>query len=203
MIKFVYFDIGGVVVKDFSGTDKWAVMKDVMGVRKEFDKDFDQLYNKYELEELNLTRNVDTLIPIFIKKFGMNFPPGFSMFKYFIDHFEQNRSLWPIVKKVKKTYGVGLLTNMYIGMLEEIQKRGLLPPFEWDVVIDSTKVGLQKPDTKIYKLAQKQSGIDSGEILFVDNSQRNIDVAKELDWQTFFYDSSDMEKASNELLKIT
>lgn len=34
MIKFVYFDIGGVVVKDFSGNNKWNEMKKFMGVKK-------------------------------------------------------------------------------------------------------------------------------------------------------------------------
>lgn len=27
MIKFVYFDVGGVTIKDFSGTDKWEVLE--------------------------------------------------------------------------------------------------------------------------------------------------------------------------------
>ena len=70
MISFVYFDLGGVVIKDFSGTDQWTEMKKVIGVEKSYEKEFDELYDKYELSELCLTRDVDTLIPIFAKKFG-------------------------------------------------------------------------------------------------------------------------------------
>jgi epoxide hydrolase-like predicted phosphatase len=199
MIKFIYFDVGGVVVKDFSGTNKWVEMKKVMGVKQKFDKEFDRLYNQYEIKELCLTRHVDTLIPIFAEKFSMGFPQSFSMLEYFIDHFEKNRSLWPLLEKVKKNYGIGLLTNMYIDMLDGIRKKGLLPPIDWDVVIDSSKAGLQKPDRRIYGLAEKKSGVNSEEILFVENSQKNIDAAKKLGWQTFLYDSSAVENASREL----
>lgn len=202
MIKFVYFDLGGVAIRDFSETNKWGVMKDVMGVKKEFDRAFDQLYDQYELNELCLTRDVDSLIPIFTQKFGMRFPVNFSILKYFVDHFERNISIWPVIGKVKQTCRIGLLTNMYVGMFDEIQKRKLLPPFKWDVVIDSTKVGLQKPDPKIFALAQQESGVNQEELLFVDNSQKCIDGAKRLGWQTFFYDSSDHEQSCKKLLKF-
>src|SRR3989344_6191224 len=199
MIKFVYFDVGGVVIKDFSGSNKWEIMKKDMKVRKEFDQEFDELYNKYEKEELCLSRNVDTLIPIFSKRFGMSFPKNFSMLKYFVDHFEQNNSLLPVLKRVKKVCGIGMLTNMYVGMLDEIMKRGLLPTIKWNFVIDSTKVGLQKPDSKIFKLAQKQCGANREEILFIDNNRKNINAAGEIGWQTFFYDSSKHEETCKEL----
>lgn len=163
MIKFVYFDVGGVVIKDFSdGTGRWDGMKKVMGVKPEFEKEFDELYDKYELEELCLTREVDSLIPIFSKKFGMKFPKMFSMLNYFINHFEQNTSLWPVIDLVRERYKVGLLTNMYVGMFNMIKKRDLLPPQKFDVIIDSTIVGLQKPDPKIYKLAEERCGFSGG-----------------------------------------
>jgi epoxide hydrolase-like predicted phosphatase len=199
MIKFVYLDVGGVVIKDFSGTNKWEVMKKAMGVKKEFDKEFDRLFDQYELKELCLTRDVDSLIPIFTKKFGMNFPNGFSMLGYFVDHFEQNRPIWSILKRMKKTCRLGLLTNMYVGMFDEINKRGLLPPIKWNVVIDSTKVGLQKPDPKIFVLAREKSGVNNEEILFVDNNQKNIETASKFGWQTFFYDSSKHEESCKRL----
>lgn len=199
MIKFIYFDVGGVVIKDFSGTDKWFEMKKVMGVKKVFEKEFDQLYNQYEKDGLCLNRPVDSLIPIFAQKFKMGFPPNFSMLDYFINHFEKNSHIWPIIRKVKKYKKVGLLTNMYLGMLERIKERDLISPIDWDLVIDSTEVGLQKPDPNIFKLAQKKTGVKSPEILFVDNSQRNIDAAGNIGWQTFFYDSTNHKQSCQRL----
>src|SRR3989344_735324 len=202
MIKFVYFDIGGVVVKDFSGNDKWGNFKKLIGVEQEFDKEFDKLYDKYEDEDLNLTREVDSLIPILSEKFKIQFPPDFSLLTYYVDYFQPNTSLWPVITEIKRTSKVGLLTNMYVGMLDLIRDRNLLPSIDWDVVIDSSKVDLQKPDPKIYLLAQKLSGVENGEILFVDNSKKNIDAAKNLGWTIFYFGSSDYEKSSSNLLEF-
>ncbi len=99
MTSFVYFDLGGVVIKDYSGTNEWPEMKRVMGVTKDIEEEFDRLYDQYELEELCLTRDVDSLIPIFKKKFNLKIPKDFSMLEYFVEHFSQNRSIWPIIKK--------------------------------------------------------------------------------------------------------
>ncbi|KKR10530.1 MAG: Protein containing Haloacid dehalogenase-like protein hydrolase domain protein [Candidatus Woesebacteria bacterium GW2011_GWA1_39_21] len=202
MIKFVYFDIGGVVVKDFSGNDKWGNFKKLIGVEQEFDKKFDKLYDKYEDEDLNLTREVDSLIPILSEKFKIQFPPDFSLLTYYVDYFQPSTSLWPVITEIKRTSKVGLLTNMYVGMLDLIRDRNLLPSIDWDVVIDSSKVDLQKPDPKIYLLAQKLSGVENGEILFVDNSKKNIDAAKNLGWTIFYFGSSDYEKSSSNLLEF-
>lgn len=118
------------------------------------------------------------------------------MSKYFIDHFEKNISLWPIIKKIKKSCRVGLLTNMYVGMFDEIKKHGLLPPIDWGVIIDSSKVGLQKPDPKIFEFAREKSGVCEDEILFIDNSEKNIKAAKKFGWQVYLYNSSKHEESA-------
>ena len=201
MIKFVYFDVGGVVVEDFSGSDKWEKMKKVMGVRKEFDKEFDSLYDKYELEELCLTRPVDSLIPIFSKKFGFKFPENFSLQKYFIDHFDRNKSIWLVIYQIRKKCKVGLLTNMYVDMFQIMKKRGLFPPLIWDAIIDSSIVGIQKPDPAIFKLSEKKCGFAHKEIVFVENNQKNIEAARKFGWNTFLYDPKVPKKSSKKLLE--
>lgn len=84
-------------------------------------------------------------------------------------------------------------------MYDQIVKHHLLPKIDWDVVIDSTKVGMQKPNLDIFEYSTKKAGVDSSEILFIDNSQENIDAAKVMGWQTFFYDSKDYKKSSKDL----
>ena len=141
-------------------------------------------------------------IPILSEKFKIQFPPDFSLLTYYVDYFQPSTSLWPVITEIKRTSKVGLLTNMYVGMLDLIRDRNLLPSIDWDVVIDSSKVDLQKPDPKIYLLAQKLSGVENGEILFVDNSKKNIDAAKNLGWTIFYFGSSDYEKSSSNLLEF-
>src|SRR4030042_2099156 len=199
MIKFVYFDVGGVAIRDFSGTNKFREMKKVLGVHERYDKDFDKLCKKYEDNGLNLNFPVDDLIPIITEKYGTKLPPDFSLLDYFVDNFEQNKSIWPVVKKVKRNCKVGLLTNMYVGMFEKIVEAKLLPLVKWDVIIDSSKIGMQKPDRKIYKFEQEKRGVENNEILFIDNSQKNIDAAKIFGWKTFLYDPSNHEESCRKI----
>ncbi len=91
---------------------------------------------------------------------------------------------------------------MWVDMFQEINNYNLLPKTKWDVVVDSTKIGLQKPNREIFEYATKKAGVKSEEILFIDNSLKNIDVAKKYGWQTFFYDSSNYEKSSKDLLNF-
>lgn len=198
MIKFIYFDVGGVLIKDFSGTDKWHEMKKFLRVDPSQDENFENLYDSYSRER-NLNLPVDKLKPEFSKKLGIKFLKNFSWLDYFVDNFEQNKSIWPIIKKAKKKYKVGLLTNMYVGMLDKILAVNLLPSRKWDVIVDSTKVGFQKPDREIYEIAQEKSGVKKSEIFFVDNDEKNIKVAKEFSWMTFLYDSSNHKDSCKKL----
>lgn len=199
-IKFIYFDVGGVVIKDFSGTSKWDDLKLELGIPIERSRDFEDIYDLYQ-DEINTNREIDSLIPIYKDKFGIKVPNNYSLLKDgFVKRFEINLDIWPIINKAKSKFKIGLLTNMYPHMLEEIKKAGLLPDVEFDQIIDSSVEKVQKPYKEIFKLAQKRSGFKGSEILFIDNSKKNLNVPNKLDWQTFYYDSSNCKKSNIDLL---
>ena len=106
MIKFAYFDVGGVFVWDFSQNNKWEEMKKRIGVKPKFDKEFDKFYNACEKKDLCLSRHVDSLIPVLSQKFGTKFPKKFSMLNYFVKNFDKNISLWPVINEIKKKNGI-------------------------------------------------------------------------------------------------
>lgn len=200
-ISFVYFDVGGVAIQDFSDSPKWEGMMDVMGFpieqRGEFDKLFHTLDTKFCLGE-----HEDAFLPQIASKFGLTLPEGFSMRHYFIDHFDPNPGLWPIMTRLKESKKVGLLTDQYQGMLNQIIKKNLFPQVEWDVIIDSTQVGYRKPMPEIYQIAQEKSGVPAEEILFIDNRAKNLIIPRGLGWQTYLYDSKDYEKSNRDLAKF-
>ncbi len=116
-----------------------------------------------------------------------------------ISRFVANPSIWPVVEKIRKSRRIGLLTNIYPGMLSEIKLAGLLPNVEWDVIVDSSIVKLAKPDPKIFALAEERAGARGGEVLFVENTLRHIQSAQTFSWQTFLYDPSRSEESSYRL----
>lgn len=202
MIKFIYFDVGGVVIKDFSGTNKWEELKLELGIPKDKSMEFEDIYNKYQ-DEINTTREIDSLLPIYKEKFGIDIPEGYSfLVDGFVNRFERNESIWPVIKLASEKYKIGLLTNMYPNMLDEIKKAKLLPDITFDQIIDSSVEKVQKPYKEIFELAQKRCGFDSSEILFIDNSKKHVDAAKEFGWNAFFYDSNNFEKSSKELMEL-
>ncbi len=199
MISFVYFDLGGVVELDFSGTDKWAELKQELGITAENDEEFKNFWKQYE-DEVCVGRDVDTLLPLFKEKFGTKLPDGYSLLlDGFVNRFEINKSIWPVIDEIRRHCRVGLLTDMYPGMFAAIKKRGLLPEIAWDVIIDSSIEGVRKPNPRIFQLAEEKAGVKGRDILFVENSLGNVKTAQDFGWQTFLYDSANPDISSRNL----
>lgn len=188
MIKFVYFDLGGVVDLDFSGTNKYEEMKIAIGVSSEQSQRFDEWFDIIEPD-----------LCIGKKDFDLEFEGIKLTLADFVNRFYPNPSIYPVLDVIHRTCRIGLLTNMYPGMYKSILENKIIPDIHWDIVIDSSVVGLQKPYTKIYELAEKWANINGEKILFVENTQRHIEVAKTFGWQTFLYDPKDYEGSSLKL----
>ncbi|MCH8841754.1 MAG: HAD family phosphatase [SAR324 cluster bacterium] len=57
----------------------------------------------------------------------------------------------------------------------------------FDVVIDSSEVGLRKPEEAIYTLTEKEIGIDGKGLFFLDDLGMNLKPARRRGWQTLKY----------------
>ncbi|MEI7578659.1 MAG: HAD family hydrolase [bacterium] len=202
-LKFIYFDVGGVVLLDFSGTKKWQEMQEAMGVNPSNEARYQQVWGKYK-ERLSLDYDVDDMIPELKADVGLPLAADFSFLPEFIKRFNPNPAIWPVIEYAKKHYQIGLLTNMYPRMYQAIaQKTDLLPEVVWDVIVDSSVVKLQKPNPEIYQLAQKLAKVTNpAEILFVDNIEANLIYPKQMGWQTFLFDCTEPEKSSAFLSKV-
>lgn len=179
MIKFVYFDVGGVAILDFSGTNKWEELLNEFGITEEF----------WEKHYGNIN----------IGKISKESPISYSkLLEGFVSRFEKNPSIWPVILAIKKCCRIGLLTNMYPGMFESIKNHGLLPEIDWDVVVDSSVEKVAKPDRRFFEIAQEKAGVGGDHILFVENSPGHVEAAKTFGWQTFLYDpASPVESSKN------
>lgn len=201
-ISFVYFDVGGVALKDLSDTPKWQEILDSIGLGQFDPEKVEAIYKAHDNEICTGKMHIDDILPIYQKEFGINFDPEYSLQKAVIDSFATNPLIWPLIKQCQSVYKIGLLTDMWTDMYRELEKRKLIPDFNWDVVIDSSIEGLRKPYPEIYQLAQQKAAVPPGEILFIDNREKNLVPARQLGWQTYLYDSSNYEKSSRELAEF-
>ena len=200
-ISFVYFDVGGVAMLDFSGTNKWEKMKRDICLTDKNIALFDDIWEKHR-DRIGIDFDVDALIPLLRQEIGIKFPEDYSMLLDFVKRFEPNPSIWPVLEKIYRKYRIGLLTNMYSRMFNVLKTKGLIPNFDWDVIVDSSVVGFQKPDKKIFEIAQAKAGVSNEKILFVENSSEHVQAAKALGWQTFLYDSANPLQSSQNLLNF-
>ncbi|MFA6570041.1 MAG: HAD-IA family hydrolase [Bacteroidota bacterium] len=198
MIKFVYFDVGGVVISDFSGTNKWEELKSGMGIKPGQLKAFNEIFDKYE-PDVCVGRDVESLVPMLREKLGLKLPENYSILLDFVHRFEKNESIWPILKKLQENRRMGLLTNMYPNMLNVIYKADLMPKIEWDVIIDSSIEKVRKPQVEIFQLSQDRSGFKGEEILFVENGAKHVEAAKKFGWKTFLYDPKNTAQSNHDL----
>jgi putative hydrolase of the HAD superfamily len=75
---------------------------------------------------------------------------------------------------------VGALTNNW--RTGDADPRGLRPHF--DVFVESSVVGLRKPDPRIYRLACRKLGVEPRETAFLDDIGRNLKAARDLGMAT-------------------
>jgi HAD superfamily hydrolase (TIGR01509 family) len=184
-ISFVYFDVGGVALLDFSGTNGWNELLDFWHIDATNKAHFDMVWKKYS-PRLCVDPTSELLtIPGFVPS------NPFDFVKDFADRFEANPAITPLLEKLQtENIPFGLLTNMYPTMFDHISHRALLPPFRYQVIVDSSKELCEKPFPEIYTKAQNLCGFSGNQILFVDNVHNNLVPAEALGWQTFLYDST-------------
>lgn len=201
-IDFIYFDVGGVVILDFSKTNKWNELLDDLGVQSKDKEEINKLFSKEESKYCLGETEADTFIPILKNKFKIKIPENYSFLEDFVNRFDPNPEIAKIIVDLRSKYRIGLLTNMYPKMLDSIKDKEIMPNIQWDVIIDSSKVKMQKPQPEIYELATQLAQTPVEKILFVENTKKHIEEAEKLGWNTFLYDPSDVIGSNKKLLSL-
>ena len=190
------------IILDFSKTDKWQEMLVDLGTGKSEHKKFFEVFKQFSQNIYTGKMNLEEFTEIVKSKFDIDVPSEYSMLDDFANRFEANPSLTPIITKLSKRYKLGLLTTQYLGMLDKIKERGIFPEVKWDVIVDSSIVGFCKPQDEIFKLAEEKSSVAPKNILFIENSEKHIQVAKKRGWQTLLYNPANVVHSNERLVKM-
>ncbi len=97
-----------------------------------------------------------------------------------------------IVEACKAVRGVmptALLTNNIAEWRDQWRTRMDIPGL-FDEVIDSSEVGMRKPEEGIYELMEARLGKPGRELLFIDDLGVNLKTARGMGWQTLKYDDT-------------
>ena len=200
-IQFIYFDVGGVALLDFSKTNKWNEMLSDLGVTEAIKPHFDDLFDEHE-KKICIGEDINIFVKEAKDTLGIEFPNNYDMTADFVNRFEQNIPMLALLERLKKGFKLGLLTGQYPNMLNMIFEKKLLPKDIWDVILDSSIEGMTKPDPKVYQIAEQRAGVVPESILFVDNKAKLLEYPKSRGWKVFEYDPANAESSTDELAKL-
>jgi len=106
-------------------------------------------------------------------------PASLEPFKHNPFAYEElNMRMITLGRRLHKRYRTALLSNATVYLDHLLAKHGLTTLF--DVVVNSARVGLRKPDPEIFKLTVDKMGLLPTQCLFVDDKERNTKVAEAL-----------------------
>lgn len=105
----------------------------------------------------------------------------------FFEHFELNLELLQFLKSIHDKYRLYILTSEVIQNAPEIQKN-ITEVF--DQVFSAQELGLSKKDPAIYQHIAEKIETKPEEIMFIDDTNANIEAAKKSRLQTILYASN-------------
>lgn len=179
-IKFVYFDVNGVLVSFYQRA--FTNIAADIGVSPDA---VEEVYWRYNDAVCRGEMDINQFDAKLAEKLGVR---TISWSKYYLDCIEPIKEMRDSIIWVAKDYRVGLLSNIMPGLLSTMIDRGLLPNIEYQAIIDSSIVGSIKPEKAIYKKATEASGVNPSEIFFIDDSRANIMAADKFGWKVLWFD---------------
>jgi FMN phosphatase YigB (HAD superfamily)/DNA-binding XRE family transcriptional regulator len=191
-VSFVYFDVGGTLISP---------------IQPAFTQIARDCGQSVETVEMFFWRHHDSVatghsdLADFNNKLGDYL--GMRSFDWQKYHLRSAKSIGQaqsLLKWAAEHYRVGLLTNNMPGGLAGYHRRHLLPELNYEAIIDSSEVGVLKPDPRIYQIAREKAGIHQSGILLVDNEKPNLLAAEQAGWQTAWFDDT-RPTASTETIK--
>lgn len=110
--------------------------------------------------------------------------------------------LFKILPDLKKKYKLAVINNGPAITLKYFKSKFGFDKY-FDLFINSTEVGIKKPDPKIFLLTCEKLEVSPEDCIFSDDKLENVDSAKELGMQTIWWDRNiDKTKHLQVLIKL-
>ena len=179
-IKFVYFDVNGVLVRFFQRA--FTNISADTGASSDV---IESLYWHYNDVVCRGEMSLSEFDQILADRLNI---PNISWAEYYLKNIEVINETVELIRWAITYYPIGLLTNIMPGLVNEMIKQSKLPNLDYSAIVDSSVVGSIKPEQNIYAIAQKISGYKPEEILFIDDSRQNLMAAEKLGWHVLWFD---------------
>lgn len=181
-IEFAYFDLGGVVFSFSGGLEAIAnkIGRPIEDVTAYWKSQDDEIC-RGELQPQQFWNNM-------ISQFHYD-GPKLNFLEFWVSHFQPIRKTHEAMRVLQsKSVQIGILTNIYPGAFERALNTGAIPNLCYHAVVKSCEIGIVKPDRKIFEFALSQTALSPCQVIFIDDREENIKVAKKLNWNTLLFE---------------
>lgn len=114
-----------------------------------------------------------------------------------------NKNIINLIIKLKRNYKIFLFSNFVGEFLRNLlEKDGITDIF--DEIIISSEHKMQKPDPMFFELLVKKSGVKKDEIIFTDDSLKNVEAANRYGIKSFVFTNTKnlIEDLKNESVMV-
>ncbi|MCL2740217.1 MAG: HAD family phosphatase [Oscillospiraceae bacterium] len=183
MIKAIFFDLDGVLTLDKTGTiteSKYFANKTGIDFQKLFEHKckFDQREDSDKLKTADIWKFI-------CEKCAVEFNPDWI--KEAFKSAPIDDKMVAIAKKLKRKYKIGIITDNKAERVKVIVEQNNLKNLFESIVV-SSEVGSTKRQPKIFEVAMQSLGVKPEECIFIDNSQRNVDIARQVGMLGIYFD---------------
>jgi len=189
-IKFVYFDIGGVLLYWKAGFEKIALMVDKKAEELvKFFERFDQLLCSGVISAKEADK-------AFSEKYGVK---DFDFVETVVESYIPIPVTHKLLIDLSKKYSIGILSNVYQISYDILFKKKQIPHINYSAIVQSWQEGMTKSNMKLFEIATKKAGVLPEEIFFIDDSSKYIEIAQDFGWKAFLFDNQHVEKSVDQI----
>lgn len=114
-------------------------------------------------------------------------------------NFTRIEATFKLLEELQGKIRLAMLTNAYDDSVDELDKKVNHKKY-FELIIDSSVVGMMKPDKEIFLHTCYKLGLSSEQCLFVDDDLKNVKAAKKLGFNTVHF--TDPEESVKLVRKI-
>lgn len=195
-IKLVLFDIGGVLINYERAFRNASIEQNIP---------YELIGDAFDKYDREITSGKITPQELYLKCLEENNLKANTNYDFtdsWVRDYSSIKPTYGLVHKLKPTYQVGLFSNIYKNMIPILKKKKLIPDIAYDFLFISCDIGLQKPDMEVYEYVLEITKLQPEQILFVDDRDDNLTVAKYFKWNIFKFSKNDPTSSVQKLIKM-
>ncbi|MES2224421.1 MAG: HAD-IA family hydrolase [Patescibacteria group bacterium] len=197
MIKAIAFDYGGVI--EIKEGDLIQEIVDYLNISREDWENVYYTFNYLTNTGKNTWPEVAAMVAAKLEASDIQIARMQEIIQKSNANRKINSGLIGIMKDLKgKGYKIALLSNNGVALRNRLEDQGILDLF--DAVIISAEVGYQKPSSEIFEILFTTLGVDSGEVVFIDDSKKSLEGAESIGYTPLLFTSN--QKLEEDLLNV-